>query len=106
MGFFLMPGGGIGKNFIILCVDVRYSILILGECPTQGLDGMTLITEKKNPINFTEHNKNFYLNLHYNVPNSYLFVNGVEIIKFKAKASEINTTLLCLGNVPKRNVRW
>ena len=47
MGFFLMPGGGIGKNFIILGADVRYSILILGECPTQGLDGMTLITEKK-----------------------------------------------------------
>ena len=52
MGFFLMPGGGIGKNFIILGADVRYSILILGECPTQGLDGMTLITEKKKSNQF------------------------------------------------------
>ena len=30
---------------------------------------------------------------------SYLFVSSVEIYKFKAKHSEINTTSLCLGNV-------
>ena len=101
-----MSGGGTGKNFIIFGADMRYSILILGEVPTQKLDGITLITEKKKSINFTEHYKNFYLILHYNVPNSYLFVNFVETIKFKAKGSEINTTLLYLRNVPKRNVRW
>ena len=33
--------------------------------------------------------------------NSYVFVNGIEIYKFKAKYSEINTALLCLGNVLK-----
>ena len=33
--------------------------------------------------------------------NSYLFVNGTEIYKFKAKNSEIVTTPLCLGNVSK-----
>ena len=32
---------------------------------------------------------------------SYLFVNGLEIYKFKAKDSEINASLLCLGNVLK-----
>ena len=31
--------------------------------------------------------------------NSYLFVKDVQIYKFKAKDSEINTALLCLGNV-------
>ena len=31
--------------------------------------------------------------------NSYLSVNDVEIYKFKAKYSEINVTLLCLGNI-------
>ena len=31
----------------------------------------------------------------------YLFVNGTEIIKFKAKDSEIVATQWCLGNVSK-----
>ena len=39
--------------------------------------------------------------MHYNVANSYLFVNGTEIIKFKAKYSEIVATPLCLGNISK-----
>ena len=33
--------------------------------------------------------------------NRYMFVEGVEIYKFKAKDSEINTFLLCLYNVSK-----
>ena len=41
------------------------------------------------------------LSLHYNGANSYLFVNGTEIYKFKAKDSEIVATPLCLGNVSK-----
>ena len=36
-------------------------------------------------INFTVTNKNFCLSLHDNGANSYLFVNGTEIYKFKAK---------------------
>ena len=40
-------------------------------------------------INFTEHNKKFCLSTYYNGANSYLFVNGTEIHKFKAKDSEI-----------------
>ena len=50
-------------------------------------------------INFTENNKENSLSLHYNGANSYLFVNGTEIYKFKAKDSEIVTTSLCLGNI-------
>ena len=41
------------------------------------------------------------LSLHYNGANSYLFVNGIEIYKFKAKDSEIVATQLCLGNISK-----
>ena len=52
-------------------------------------------------INFTEKNKKFCLSLHYNEVNSYLFVNGKEIYKFKAKDSETVTTPLCLGNISK-----
>ena len=39
--------------------------------------------------------------MHYNGANSYLFVNGTEIYKFKAKDSKIVTSPLCLGNISK-----
>ena len=43
----------------------------------------------------------FCLSLHYNGANSYLFVNGTEIHKFKTKDSEIVAVSLCLGNISK-----
>ena len=52
-------------------------------------------------INFTVTKKNFCLRWHYNGANSYLFVNGTEIYKFKAKDSEIVANPLCLGNISK-----
>ena len=52
-------------------------------------------------INFTVTKKKFCLNLQYNGGNSYLFVNGIEICKFKAKDSAIVASPLCLGNVSK-----
>ena len=39
--------------------------------------------------------------VYYNGANSYLFVNGTEIIKFKAKDSEMTTYPLSLGNISK-----
>ena len=48
-------------------------------------------------INFREHDKTFCLSLYCNRADSYLFVNGIEIHKFKAKGSEIVATPLCLG---------
>ena len=78
----------------------KKDILILGKGPTQGLEH-TLTTEKLYSINFTENNKKFCLSLHYNGASSYLFVNGTEIINFKAKDSEIVATTLCLGNISK-----
>ena len=41
------------------------------------------------------------MSLHYNGTNSYLFVNGKEIIKFKAKDSNIVPRPLRLGNISK-----
>ena len=72
----------------------------MGKGLTQGLEH-TMSAEKMYSINFTEHNKKFYLSLHYNGANSYLLVNGKEIIKFKAKDSEIVANSLCLGNISK-----
>ena len=51
-------------------------------------------------INFTVPQKKFCLSLHYNGLNSYLFVNGKEIINFKAKDSFVAGPL-CLGNISK-----
>ena len=52
-------------------------------------------------INFIVANIKFCLSLHYNGANSYLFGNGTEIYKFKAKDSEIVSSLLCLGKISK-----
>ena len=74
---------GFGRKGIIFGVDMSSSvnvdnkkkdIVILGEGPTQGLDGTTLTSEKKYSINFTENNKKFCLSLHYNGANSYLLM--------------------------------
>ena len=76
-------------------------ILVLGRGPTQGLGENSLTAEKMYSINFTVTKKKFCLSLHYNGANSYLFVNGTEIYKFKAKDSEIVPSPLCLGNISK-----
>ena len=76
-------------------------ILILGKGATQGLGEHSLTAEKMYSVNFTDNGDKYCLSLHYNEANSYLFVNGKEIIKFKAKDSEIAATPLCLGNISK-----
>ena len=52
-------------------------------------------------INFTMTKRKFCLSLHYSGANSYLFVNGTEIYKFKVKDSEIVASPLRLGNISK-----
>ena len=106
-----LNGSGFGKNVIIFGADMtssvyvyitRKGILILGKDPTQGFDDTTLTAEKEHAINFSEQHKECCLSLHYNGLNSYLFVNSVEICKFKAKDFEKkNAAQLCLGNVSK-----
>ena len=74
-------------------------ILILEKGPTQELGEKSLTAEKIYSVNFTDNGDKYCLSLHCNGANSYLFVNGKEIIKFKAKDSEILVTLLCLGDI-------
>ena len=78
----------------------KKDIFVLGRGPTQGLES-TLTAEKMYSINFTVTKKKFCLSLHHNGANSYLFVNGTEIIKIKAKDFEIVASPLCLGNISK-----
>ena len=60
-------------------VDNKKDILILGKGPPQGLEH-TLTAGKMYSINFTVTRNKFFLSLHYNGANSYLFVNGTQII--------------------------
>ena len=77
------------------------NILVLGKGFTQGLENTTIYAEKMYSINLFKTNTKFCLNLHYNGSNSYLFVNGTEIHKFKTKNSEIIASTLCLGNISR-----
>ena len=58
-------------------------ILILGDGPTQGLDDTMLTAEAIYSINFTQSNRKFCLNFHYNGSNSFLFVNATKIYQSK-----------------------
>ena len=109
---FSFPSGGFGQNIIVFGVDMSSSphidnkkkdMLIPGRGLGQGLEH-TLTAEKMYSINFTVTKKLFCLSLRYNEANSYLFVNGTEIYKFKAKDSEIVASPLCLGNIFERLV--
>ena len=86
---FSFPGGGFGQNVIIFGENMSSSvhvdnekkdILILRKGPTQGLKH-TLTAEKTYLINFTVTKKKFCLSLHYNGANSYLFLNGLMVLK-------------------------
>ena len=106
---FSFPRVGFGQNVLYFGVDMSSSshidnkkkdILALGKGPTQGLEH-TLTAEKMYSINFAITNKKVCLSLHYNRANSYLFVNGTELYKFKAKDSEILVGPICRGNISK-----
>ena len=81
-------------------IDNKKRHIGIRNSTTQGLEH-TLTPEKMYFINFTVTKKKFCLSLHYNGANSYLFVNGTEIYKSKAKDSAIVASLLCLGNISK-----
>ena len=94
---FSFIGGGFGQNVLIFGADISISIhidnkkkdiLVLGRGPKQGLES-TLTAEKMYSINSTVTKRKFCLSLHYNGGNCYLFVNGTEICKFKAKDTAI-----------------
>ena len=109
-GSFSYSSGGYGRNVIIFGADLSSSthannktrsILGLGKDFIQGIGNTAIHAEKNYSTNFTLANKKSCLSLHYNGDNSYLFVNGKEIINFKAKDSEIVPYPLCLGDLSK-----
>ena len=109
-GSFAHPSGGYGRNVIIFGADLNSfthannktrRILVLGKDVIQGIDCKKCYVEKMYSTNFTVDNKKFCLSLNYNGDSSYVFVNGKEIINFKAKDSETLPYPLCLGNISR-----
>ena len=87
-----------GKNVIIFGVGMSFSThatnkanntYVLGDWLVQGINDTTIYAEKVFSFNFTEVEKKFVLSLHYDGDNSYLFVNGKQELKFKAKNDQI-----------------
>ena len=71
-----------------------------GEELTSGINGSFVSLEKKFSNNFSNENTKFWLSLHCNGDNSYLFVNGKEIFKSKAKNKNVDfPTRFYLGNI-------
>ena len=72
----------------------------MGEGPNFGINGSFGSPEKMFDVNFSKVNTKFCLSLHYNHDNSYLFVNGKEIFKFKADNNNVNfPTQFCLVSI-------
>ena len=96
------------KNVIIFGIDVSSSIhatnranniYVMGKDFIQGINDTTIYAEKLFHNNFTEFGVKFVLSLHYDGNNSYLFANGRQELKFKAKDDQIINKKLCLGNL-------
>ena len=96
-------------NVIIFCVDsssssnsdnCKNNFLILGEGPTYVINGGFGSLTKTCNIYFTKTNTKFYLVLHYTADNSFLFVNGKEIFKFKNDNENVTfSTQFYLGSI-------
>ena len=71
----------------------------MGTGLTQGIHDTTLYAEKKFYRNFTDLCKKFILSLYYNGDDSYLFVNGMQELKFKRKIDQLVKEKLCIGNL-------
>ena len=78
----------------------KINFLVLGEGPTYGINGSFASPEETFSINFSKAKTNFYLSLHYNGNNSYFFVNGKQISKFKTDYKNVNFPIqFCLGSI-------
>ena len=71
----------------------------MGDLFVQGINDTTSYAEKIYSQNFTQPSKKFVLSLHYNGNDSYLFVNGKQELKFKAKTDQLVKEELCIGNL-------
>ena len=95
-----------GRNVLIFAVDESSlvhannkanNIYVMVDLFVQGINDTTLYAEKIYSQNFTQPSKKLVLSLRYKCDNSYLFVNGNQELKFKAKTSHLVKEKLCIG---------
>ena len=96
------------RNALIFRADMSSSvhatnranhIYLMSTGLAQGINDTTIYTEKNFYRNFTNFGKKIVLSLHYNGDSSYLFVNGRQELKFKAKTDQLVKEKLCIGNL-------
>ena len=75
------------------------NIYVMGKDYIQKINDTTIYAENMYYRNFTDSGKKFVLSLHYNGNNSYLFVNGRQELKFKAKTDQLVKEKLYIGNL-------
>ena len=102
-------GHDYARNVVIIGVDVSSSshadnhknnFLVFAEEDTFSINGSFGAPEKKFSINFTKAKTKFCLSLHWSGDNSYVFVKGKEIFKFKADNGNFSfPTQFCLGSI-------
>ena len=97
-GIWSFPNDAAG-NVIIFCVDNsspshadnrKNNFLVVAEGPTFVINGRFGSPGKEFSANFSKANRKYCLSLHYNADNSFLFVNGNEIFKFKDDNEHVN----------------
>ena len=80
---------GVHEDSFIHANNKANNIFVMGDAFVQGINDTTLYAEKIYSQNFTQPSTKFILSLHYNGDNSYLFVNGKQELKFKAKTESL-----------------
>ena len=94
---------GVDESSLVHANNKANNIYVIGDLFVQGINDTTLYAEKIYSKNFTQPSKKFVLSLHYNgygtSGDSYLFVNGKQELKFKAKTRQILLKKLCIGNL-------
>ena len=95
-------------NLIVFEADMSFSkhannkannIYVMGKDYVQKINDTAIYAEKMYYRNFSFTGKKFMLSLHYNGDDSYLFVNGRQELKFKAKTDQLVKEKLCIGNL-------
>ena len=90
---------GVHESSLVHANNKANNIYVIGDLFVQGISDTTLYAEKIYSQNFTQSSKKFVSSLHYNGNDSYLFANGRQELKFKAKDDQLIIDKLCLGNL-------
>ena len=90
---------GADMSFSVHAINRANHIYLMGTGLTQGINDTTIYAEKNFYRNFRDFGKKFMLSLHYNGNDSYLFVNGGQELKFKAKTDQLVKEKLCIRSL-------